>query len=97
MSLATRRLHAILRPSLSYSGCRRCWRSWRIAEGHYTEYKAWTAEDPVRRSCFPLCRECWAELTPDERLPYYRQLVEKWSGDSAERWPEVEAAVRAGR
>jgi len=30
--------------------------------------------------CFPLCVDCWPELTPEERLPFYRQLYEHWLG-----------------
>jgi hypothetical protein len=28
--------------------------------------------------CFPLCEGCWAQLTPEQRLPYYQQLVRNW-------------------
>lgn len=40
-------------------------------ESHTTNYKD-------GRGCFPLCEGCWAALSPEERLPYYRQLVVEW-------------------
>lgn len=34
------------------------------------------------RGCFPLCESCWASLTPEDRLPFYRQLLDRWIADS---------------
>lgn len=28
--------------------------------------------------CLPLCERCWAELTPEARLPFYRALYDAW-------------------
>lgn len=54
-----------------FSWCGRCKRVWAICEGHSTHYLE-------GRGCFPLCEECWGELTPDQRLPYYRDLWLRW-------------------
>ena len=63
-------------------------KGWSGVEGHDTEY----AKD---RGCFPLCEECWAMLSPEERLPYYRQLWQEWQkyGPSDVKWETIEAAV----
>jgi len=43
-------------------------------------------EDPSSKilgknmGCFPLCKLCWSEITPTDRLPYYEQLWDKWQG-----------------
>ena len=79
-----------------YGGCYRCGRSWPICEIHTTAY-----DDGA--GCFPLCKECWQELTPETRLPYYRKLYNKWERDSARlkiplryAWDKIEAAVMNG-
>lgn len=62
--------------------------------GHSTPYN-------VASGCFPLCEACWSELSPDERLPYYRQLWQRWLRDGVdkgvEEWRNIEASVMAGR
>jgi len=35
--------------------------------------------------CFALCEECWNELTPEERIPYYEQLIADWELKGAEK------------
>ncbi len=75
-----------------YSWCFRCETPWLFVKGHDTKYSP-------DRACFPLCEKCWGELTPDERLPYYRQLWEHWKDVSSvdgKEWPAIEAAVLAG-
>jgi hypothetical protein len=84
------------------SHCGRCGTSWAFVHGHSTLYTD-------RVGCFPLCDECWDELTPPERLPFYRVLWERWysearfgardEGQMTEleaQWPAIEAAVLAG-
>jgi hypothetical protein len=51
--------------------CYYCGRPWPVCKAHDTPYNDY-------KSCFPLCEDCWEELTPQERLPYYRQLWFKW-------------------
>lgn len=31
----------------------------------------------------PLCEKCWAELTPEQRLPFYRKLIDFHFGRSS--------------
>ena len=95
------RLHRL---SPNYGQCGRCHTPWRYVEGHTTLYRD-------SQGCFPLCKLCWSELTPEARLPYYRALWFKWLGQTAairseegveqtelllERWPFIEKAVLAG-
>jgi hypothetical protein len=54
-----------------YGRCARCNRNWRICEGHSTN---WNKTDGM----FPLCEDCWKDLKPEDRLPYYRSLWERW-------------------
>ena len=54
-----------------YSACGRCGLTWATVEGHDTNYDNWNG-------CFPLCEGCWSKLTPEERLPFYRQMVDEW-------------------
>jgi hypothetical protein len=70
----------------------RCQTTWFFVDSHATEFS--TGE-----GCFPLCVLCWSELTPDERLPFYRKLYEEWAAhDSAldsSLWEKMKAAVLA--
>lgn len=50
-----------------YGHCRCCGRTWNVCECHPTQYDEGEA-------CFPLCEECWSQLTPETRLPYYRTV-----------------------
>jgi len=75
--------------SPGYSWCHRCKRPWTVCEGHSTEYQP-------GRWCFPLCEECWGELSPATRLPYYRQLWNEWKACEPLRepqWQDIERAV----
>lgn len=71
-----------------WSACRRCRTSWRFVKGHVTMTSAGSG-------CFPLCEACWAELSPKERLPYYRSLFEQWQrqGSTNHTWTQIESAV----
>ncbi len=78
--------------SPGYSGCGHCHRNWRICQSHSTKI---SGEEGV----FPLCEECWEELSIEQRLPYYQALWDKWQewGDSdEEEWERIEEAVRRG-
>ncbi len=73
------------------SGCRMCGRVWRICREHDTPYSA-------NKGCFPLCEDCWSELTPETRLPYYELLwYETGDGEPIEAWEAIQAAVLAGK
>jgi hypothetical protein len=58
----------------SYGGCFRCLRQWKIVAPHHTMYSD-------SAGCFPLCGECWRELTPETRLPFYRKLYNQWASE----------------
>ena len=78
--------------SWGYGDCGRCHRTWNICDGHDTDYgDGW--------GCFPLCKECWSELTIEERLPYYYDLVFKTGGGENERheWGKICQAVLDGK
>lgn len=85
-----------------YSWCYRCGMPWRVTKHHET----WVTEGS---GIFPLCESCWKELTPQDRLPYYRRLYDSWlktmpetlpDGSPAKlnmTWEEIETAVLAGK
>lgn len=56
-------------------------------------------------ACFPLCENCWASLTPQQRLPYYRKMWNDWKQDAIaakyeprdeDVWKSIEKSVLAG-
>jgi len=80
----------------SYGTCGRCGLPWSVCNGHITNYSP-------HQGCFPLCEDCWNETTIEERIPYYRQLYDRWlsSRESLNvklnaKWEEIESAVLAG-
>jgi hypothetical protein len=89
--LRARQLLASHARSLSpgYSCCELCGLPWSVVTGHYTHY-----DENV--SCFPLCDECWRILTPDERLPYYRTMFDKWGDKLVAKWELIRDAVFRG-
>jgi hypothetical protein len=54
-----------------YGGCFACSTPWDCAPHHVTDYDE-------SSGCFPLCEECWSEMTPGQRLPYYEAMVDEW-------------------
>ena len=61
-----------------YGGCGRCGDTWDWKESHTT----WFDEiEGVGEGCSPLCEACWDKLPPEQRLPYYEQLVDRWVAD----------------
>lgn len=92
--LAARRIEGIeaRKDAAGYGWCLRCGRPWTICKGHSTEFR-----DGI--GCFPLCDECWAELAPETRLPYYRQMWNEWeimAGAVHYEWQDIEEAVMKG-
>jgi hypothetical protein len=75
--------------SLGYSNCKRCGRTWNICKSHSTMYSE-------TGGCFPLCEDCWLDLWPNERLPYYIKLMNEWDADSSQR-AAVYLAVSQGK
>ena len=93
-----RHLSNILGPS-RLGWCYRCKTTWNFVEGHTTDYSEGAG-------CFPLCERCWEELSPIQRLPYYRQLWELWLKDFPLEcngvpmiiiWEQLKRAVEAGK
>jgi hypothetical protein len=78
--------------------CLRCHTSFAFSKAHPT-----TAESPHLPNVVvvaPLCRACWRDLAPWERLPYYQRLWLVRRGpnpqENALLWAAIEAAVLAG-
>jgi len=96
-------------PHRGSSRCGRCARPWwAVRHPHLTEYDPKPDTDQPndtygqQLSLFPLCHRCWASLrSPDRRLPYYRNLFEKWRRDcpdhyTEEAWAPIAQAVQEG-
>jgi hypothetical protein len=80
----------------SISACHRCQTTWYFVKGHSTR---WTDERGHRHGTFPLCEKCWSELTPTERLPYYKELWDEWMQQAPDVCPDfalIAQAVRSG-
>jgi len=83
-----------LAPHLGYSRCYRCKTPWYLADRHDTTYI-------IGRGLCPLCKKCWAELTPEQRLPFYRKLLQSWDYEGRDltfeqTWEAVRTAVLEG-
>lgn len=88
-----RRMLAAFMPGMNYARCGRCHLPWWISGYHVTDFTE-------TRGCFPLCNNCWYDLVPRQRLPYYRKLFEQWSlnfPESQETWELMKRAVEEGR
>ncbi len=81
--------HALNPQYPGYCGCLRCYRNWGYSQYHETAYD-WS------HTAFPLCEECWQQLSSEERLTYYRELWKMWNSGKAEEWHAIEEAVRKG-
>jgi hypothetical protein len=88
-------------PHLHSMGCFRCQRSselcdhhatwwWSVTEAQKNFYREWVGDPFVDvvggEGCSPLCEDCWRELSPDERLPYYKALYDLWESQR-KFWP----------
>ena len=75
------------------SACGKCHTTWDFVRHHVTGYTDHTG-------MFPLCEKCWSELTPEQRLPYYRDLWLSWGEVdtlSGATWDDVKNAVLSGK
>lgn len=48
----------------------------------------------------PLCQGCWDTLTPEQRLPYYREVWQEWERINPVhnyQWEPIEHAVMEGK
>lgn len=77
-----------------YGWCLRCETPWLFVHYHLTPYGS------HGRGCLPLCEKCWTELTPAQRVPFYRDLIMSWRPGRAlardEEWALVKTAVLSG-
>lgn len=75
-------------PGFSY--CYRCTMPWKYTEAHITNYSN-------NRGCFPLCQQCWSEISIQHRIPYYEMLFARWEQDKPMEAGEKEAILNAVR
>lgn len=66
------KLATFLRLGIGLGGCYRCTTPWDCVRNHTTTHRLGTG-------CFALCEKCWQGLTPEQRLPYYDQLINQWA------------------
>ncbi|MFQ5769690.1 MAG: hypothetical protein ACE5HX_04080 [bacterium] len=91
----TGKITQLIAPQYGY--CHRCLMSWTFTEGHNTRY------GNGEYGLFPLCEKCWKELkAPEARLPYYRQLWEKWQSIPETKkdpavWKQIKKSVLEGK
>lgn len=71
-----------------FGWCLRCEMPWKFIEHHSTPYT-------YNRACFALCEMCWNDLTIEERLPYYEQLLKMWHVQSPVEGGQAEAIIGA--
>ena len=75
----------------STSWCLRCRTTWTFVHYHVTLF---TDDAAGCSGAFPLCVKCWEQLTPRQRLPYYRTLLAR-AGEplSKSQWQAIETEV----
>lgn len=108
-SLKWRRICNRAKGSPFLGRCYRCARSWAVGTYRVTPHRWADHIPPEDRTdnnnsggMFPLCNTCWAELSPEGRLPFYRHMYEKWiaggvdPSDPDYRWEDIEWAVLHG-
>lgn len=78
-----------------YSHCYRCQTTWGFVEGHSTYFSEPSGVRSAASGYFPLCEACWHELSPQERLPFYRRLFDSYPRDAYPEsfWPIWERTV----
>ena len=72
----------------NYGCCGRCGTPWLFEKPHCTFHSA-------KRGCFPLCEKCWAELSIEDRVPYYWDLWLSWTFPKPD-WELIKKAVERG-
>jgi hypothetical protein len=93
MNLRIGRLGQLLAPG--YGWCLRCLTPWVFVSYHATDF------GHQGKGCLPLCQKCWDELTPEQRLPFYQELIELWHQAPCDlsfddEWAQVKDAVLKG-
>ncbi len=87
MNIRIGRISKTLSPG--YGTCGRCDTTWFFVKEHITLFSEC-------EGMFALCEKCWSELTPETRMPFYRELWSEWT-DRRSRWEDVETAVLDGK
>lgn len=91
MNIRIGSISKILSPS--YSSCEKCNTTWKFVESHHTDY-----DEKNGKGCFSLCEKCWSELTPKERLEFYKiSRALFWRNNSEEEWNMIVNAVLEGK
>lgn len=88
-----RKLATFLGLGIGYGGCYKCGTPWNCIRSHTTDYTP-------GQGCFPLCEKCWQELTPEQRLPYYDQLIAAWQAQGlvdSDTIEQIHTAVLEGK
>lgn len=77
---------------LSYGSCERCRISWIFNTYHITDTGGGTG-------IFSLCEACWTDLQPNDRMPFYFRLYDRWEPESRtdERWYAIHDAVKSDK
>lgn len=78
---ARRELAGRLLPS-HFSHCSRCRLPWNVVEGHVIAYSR-------NSGCFPICNECWDDLTPVDRVPFYLDWLRQTDA-SMKQYPHID-------
>lgn len=55
-----------------YSYCKKCNTTWNMANPLAVEY------DESGGGCIALCQKCWCDSNVEERVKYYKNVIEKW-------------------
>lgn len=91
----------IIQSIFGYGSCVRCWRPWNVVKYHVTNLRG----NNDGTGIFPMCQECWKELSPEKRLIYYKIMWCGWSASIEDKnhaeetyfmWPTIEKAVLSG-
>lgn len=64
-------------------GCLKCDTPYDCIKSHCTYYNFSEKYGSYCSGVHALCEPCWAELSVEERLPYYNQLVDYWINESS--------------
>ena len=71
--------------------CERCGLRWHRKHG--VDYHITPGD--TSGGCFVLCQQCWDELTPVTRLPFYQKVcLREWP--TCDDWPGIRANVLKG-
>jgi len=74
-----------------YGGCNHCGGTWNWKRAYhsisYTKTSGYSG----------LCDECWAELSPEERILYFKKWLKRWKIDEVVDWKLVRKTAGMGK